>query len=148
MLSAVLAFSVSAGDGYPSVEARDYFVIDIEVDEDEGGNAIVDNNTVDKGGEIKITANPDEGNEFDYWEIEGEYEFVEGDLHSPVIVIRPKGDIKAIAHFKGAGPKKDGENTSPTTGYNMSATVAVLAVVLTVSACAVAVTGKKYFSAK
>lgn len=147
MLTAVLALSVAAED-HPSVDARDYFVIEINVDTNGGGNAIVNNNTVQKGKEIKFTANPEDGNEFDHWEIEGDYEIVEGDLNSPVIVIRPKGDIKTLAHFKNAGPKKDDEKTSPTTGYNMNAVVAVMAVVVTVSAAAVVVTGKKYYSAK
>ena len=144
MLSAVFAVAVSAEE-YPSPSARDYWVV--EVDVDGNGTATADPVQTPKGDTSKIVAKPDAGNEFTGWTFEGEFEWVEGDANSAVIVIRPLGDVKFIAHFKGEGPGKDDGKTSPTTGYAEFVTVVVVAV-LSISAAAVVVTGKKYFSAR
>ena len=147
MLTAVFAVTVAAEE-YPSPSDRDYYVI--EVTADEGGTANTDNPTVPKGDTTKITAKPGDGYEFSGWKFEGDFEWVEGDANSAVIVIRPKGDVKFTATFKGAGVKPDGGKTSPTTGIvdNANFAVVVLAVVISVSAAAVVVTGRKHFSVK
>jgi len=144
MLSAVFAVAVAAED-YPSPSERDYYVV--EVDVEGNGTATPDPVTPKKGDTSKIVAKPGADSEFTGWTFEGEFEWVEGDANSATIVIRPLSDVKFIAHFKGAG-SKDGGKTSPPTGYNTTAVVAVMAVVLTISAAAVAVCGKKYFSAR
>ncbi len=147
MLAAICVVSVSAEE-YPSPSDRDYYVI--EVDADEGGTANADTSTVTKGDTTKITAKPGDGYEFAGWEFSGDFEWVEGDANSAVIVIRPKADVKFTAKFKGAGVKPDPGKTSPTTGIvdNANFTVVVLAVVISISAAAVVVTGRKYFSVK
>ncbi|MBR3639299.1 MAG: hypothetical protein IKN50_01700, partial [Clostridia bacterium] len=102
--------------------------------------------TPQKGDTTKIVAKPGDGSEFTGWTFEGEFEWVEGDANSPVIVIRPKGDVKFVAHFKGVS--KDTNPVSPPLGYNTAAVVALVAAVLSVSVAVVVYTGKKYFSAK
>ncbi len=145
MLTAVFAVAVSAEE-YPSISDRDYYVVYVDVDGN--GTANVDPVTPKKDGDTaKLVAKPGNGAEFSGWTFEGEFEWVEGDANSLVIVIRPLGDVKFVAHFKD-GAKTDGGKTSPTTGYNTSAIIAAIAVVLTISAAVVVVNGKRYFSAK
>ncbi|MBQ4104872.1 MAG: LPXTG cell wall anchor domain-containing protein [Clostridia bacterium] len=67
---------------------------------------------VGSGDTVKLTATPTDGYKFSHWEFgTGEFEIVEGDLNSPVIVIRPTGDdnIRAYAHFV----KEDEDVTAP-----------------------------------
>lgn len=62
---------------------------------------------------VTLTATPKDGYKFSHWEfITGEFEIVEGDLNTPVIVIRPTGEdnIRAYAHFV----SEDEEVTTPT----------------------------------
>lgn len=65
--------------------------------------------------EVTVTAKANEGYKFDHWEVKfGNFDFVTGDLNTPVIVIRPTGEnnIRLEAIFV-----KDGETPSePTTG--------------------------------
>ena len=143
MLTAIFAVAVAAED-YPSPSARDYWVVDVDVDGN--GTANVETVTPPKGETTKLIAKPGDGSEFTGWTFEGEFEWVEGDANSLVIVIRPLSDVKFIAHFKGA--KSDGGKTSPTTGYNTGAIIAAIAVVVTISAAVVVVNGKRYFTAK
>ena len=145
IIAAVFAVTVAAVD-YPSPSDRDYYVV--EVDVKGNGTATGDPLTPPKGDTSKLVAKPDDGSEFTGWTFEGEFEWIEGDANSPTIVIRAKGDVKFTANFKAAGPNKDGGKTSPTTGYNTTAVIAAIAVVLTISAAVVVVNGKKYFSAK
>ena len=147
MLAAVFTVAVSAeGGDYPSPSG--YWNVVAVVKDDKGGTANADPATVPYGDTSKITAKADEGYEFVGWTFEGEFEWVEGDANSLVVVIRPKSDVKFIAEFKGEGGKKDDDHTSPGTGYNMSAAVAVMAVVLTIGAASVVVTGRRYFCGK
>ncbi len=143
MLTAVLAVAVAATE-YPSVSVRDYYVVEVTADGD--GTATAETVTPQKGDTTKLIARPGDGSEFTGWTFEGEFEWVEGGPNSPVIVIRPKGDVKFVAHFKGAS--RDTTPTSPTTGYNTAAVIAVMTAVLSVSVAVVVCTGKKYFSAK
>ena len=148
VLTAVLSVSVSAAD-YKRPADRDYNIITIIVDGDKGGTATSDPVTVPKGETSKITAKPDPGYEFSGWVIEGEYEIVEGDLNSAVIVIRPLTDVTVRAKFTGTASRDSG-STSPTTGSidNSAFVSVVVALVISFSAAAVVVTGRKYFSAK
>ena len=151
MLSAAFTVAASAfvAEGYPSPSDRDYYVVVVVVDTDKGGTASSDPTTVPKGDTAELVAKPDPGYEFSGWTFEGEFEFVEGDANSAKIVIRPKGDVKFMAHFKGAGgASKDSGKVSPTTGYNTELVIALMTVVLAVSATAVVITGRRYFSAK
>ncbi len=145
MLSAICAVAVSAVDN-PSPEPTTYYVIEVTVDGN--GTATPDPASVPQGDTTKLTANPDDGSKFIGWDIEGDYEIVEGDLNSPVLVIRPKSNLKAVDKFQPTDTKKDDGKTSPTTGYNTNAIIAVMAVVVTISAAVVVVNGKRYFSAK
>lgn len=145
MLTAVFAVAAAATDNeYPSPSDRDYFVVEVNVDGN--GTGTVDNPTPPKGDTVKLVAKPGDGAEFKGWTFEGEFEWVEGDANSLTIVIRPKEDLKFIAHFTEG--KKDSGKTSPTTGYNTASVIAAMAVVLTISAAVVVVNGKRYFSAK
>ncbi len=145
MLSAVFAVAVSAEDN-PSPEPTHYYTVTVIVNGN--GTATADPTSVEEGNTTKLVANPDAGSDFIGWTIEGDYEIVEGSLTSTVLVIRPKGDVKATANFKPTDTNKDNGQKSPTTGYNTQAVIAAMAVVLTVSAAVVVVFGKRYFSAK
>ena len=112
------------------------------------GTANGDPTTGEEGDTSKLVAKPDDGSKFIGWEITGEYEIVEGSLTSEVIVIRAKGTVKAVAKFQPTDTKKDDGPVSPTTGYTTQIVVVAMAVVLTISAAAVVVLGKRYFSAK
>ena len=145
MLSALFAVAVSAEDN-PSPEPQHYYTIEVTVEGN--GTANGDPTTGEEGETSKLVAKPDDGSKFIGWEITGEYEIVEGTLNSEVIVIRAKGTVKAVAKFQPTDTKKDDGPVSPTTGYTTQIVVAAMAVVLTISAAAVVVLGKRYFSAK
>ncbi len=145
MLSAVFAVAVSAEDN-PSPVPETYYTIEIIINGN--GTATADPASVPQGDTTKLVAKPDDGSEFTGWTIEGEYEIVEGDLNSLVLVIRPKGNIKATANFKKTDTKKDDGQKSPTTGYNTAIVIALMTAVLSISAAVVVVLGKRYFSAK
>ena len=147
MMASILVVSADAIDGdFPS-PAQNYNVSAIVVD-GIGGTVIVDPASVPQGETSTITAKPDEGYEFEGWTFEGEFEWVSGDANSLVIVIRPLTDVKGYAKFKGTGGKKDDNPDSPETGYDMSATIAVMAIVFTIGAASVVVAGRKYFCEK
>ena len=148
ILTAVFAVCVTAAD-YKSPADRDYNIITIVVDGDKGGTVTADPVTVPKGETSKIIAKPDDGYEFSGWVIEGEYEIIEGDLNSPVIVIRPLTDVKVTAKFTGTA-KRDTDTESPETGLidNTAFAGVAVALVISFSAAAVVVTGRKYFSAR
>ena len=148
-LMLVTVFSVAVAAEYPSPSDRDYYTVEVIV-EGGGGTAAADVVTVPKGDTTKIIAKPASGYEFAGWTIIGDYEFVEGDANSATIVIRPKGDVKVIAKFKGAGTAVDNRPTSPTTSAvdNTSAVIVIMAIVISFSAAAVVVAGRKHFSAK
>ena len=148
ILTAVLALPASATD-YKSPKDRDYYVVTIVVDGTTGGTVTGDPVTVPKGQTSKIVAKPDPGYEFKGWEIEGDYVIVEGDLTTATIVIRPGSDITVRAKFSGPA-QRDSGSTSPTTGVidNTAFVSVVVALVISISAAAVVVTGRKYFSAE
>lgn len=147
MLVSVFAFAVSAATSFPSPGEKDYFTVVAKVKDDKGGTAKADPATVEDGETSKITAKADAGYKFDGWTFTGEFDWIEGDANSETIVIRPKSDVVFVATFEGeGGPGKDPDQQSPVTGYDLSATLAVMAVVLVASAAVVVYTGKRYYS--
>lgn len=84
------------------------------------GTASANPGKVKKGsGDTSTLTAVEEGGTFIKWELQCEYEIVEGSLTSKVLVIRPKTDVHAIAYFKTANKdagKKDEGSTSPKTG--------------------------------
>lgn len=152
LLVSVFAVTVFADDdeGNPSPGKETRYTVTVIVDGDKGGTAYPDPGTVIEGETTTITAKPDDGYEFGGWTFEGEFEWVEGDANSPVIVIRPKGNVTFTAKFVGAGgPGRDQTPVSPTTNeISVNYTVIVMAALLSISAAAAVVAGKKYFSAR
>lgn len=60
---------------------------------------------------------------FSFWDIDGEYTLVSGDLNGIIVAIKPKSDIIAIATFEDGivhydASKMDSSHTSPQTGDN------------------------------
>ena len=84
------------------------------------GSASADPGKVKKGsGDTSTLTAVEEGGTFVKWELQCEYDIVEGSLTSKVLVIRPKTDVHAVAYFKEANKdagKKDEGSTSPKTG--------------------------------
>ena len=96
----------------------DYYTITTEAVG--AGSAAANPGRVRKGsrGTSTLTAT-EEGGTFVKWELQCDYEIVEGSLTSKVLVIRPLTDVHAIAYFKEANKdagKKDEGSTSPKTG--------------------------------
>ena len=98
MVFAVSAISFGAA---PSPDADKYYTIN--VDSEGNGTGHVDRNKIkiDSTGEyFTLTADPDkDGGYFTKWILDGDYEIISGDLYSPVLVIRPKSDLKATASY-------------------------------------------------
>ena len=93
-----LAISAAAND---SPRAKEYY--NITVDSEGSGTGSADKNKVEKDAEgdegiVTLTATEADGF-FTLWIIDGDFEIVSGDLSSPVLQIRPKSDINAIASF-------------------------------------------------
>lgn len=142
MLSMVV--TVFAADAeFISPGADDFYNVVAKVKDDKGGSASTDKPTVPVGEVATLTAKEDDGFEFIGWTFTGEFDWVEGDANSKVIVIRPKSDVVFIAAFEGEGPDKDTDKESPVTGYMGGAVVMVLA--LSMGIAAAVYTGKKYF---
>lgn len=144
--------SVSADVSPTAPPAKDEIIIDaIPVPGEAGGTTPDINNPgkveVNSGEVVTLTATAKPGFIFSHWEFKfGEFEIIEGDLTTPVIVIRPTGssNIRAEAHFVKEGeditapsskpvPTLPQENTSPITGVNgtdttVANTVAVVAI--------------------
>ena len=148
MCASVLALVASADNDSPNGD--DNYTVDVS--SNQGGSATSTATVVSKNGVTTITAINETGYEFTSWTITGEFEWVKGDINSPVIEIRPLGDVTFVANFKKIsseeGGKKDDGKKSPATGYDMAPVIVVMTVVLSVSAAAVAVTGKRYFTGK
>ena len=149
MVFSILAVTVFADGEYDSPSKPDQNPVEVDISDDKGGTVIADPVTVVIGENTTLTAKIADGYVFTGWTIVGNFEWVQGDPNSLTIVIRPLGPIKAIANVKGAGGSgKDDGKKSPATGYNTEAVIVALASVLTVSAAAVAFTGKRYFCEK
>lgn len=107
---------------------EDYFTITAEAVG--AGSASANPGKVQKGtdGTSTLTAT-EEGGTFVKWELQCDYDIVEGSLTSKVLVIRPKTDVHAIAYFKEANKdagKKDEGSTSPKTGDMSMVFIAVM----------------------
>lgn len=120
-----MVVSVAAED---SPQPKEVYSISVSYSPADGslGEAGSDKNQViiDSSGEdglVTLTAVVKEG-KFEKWDIQGEYEIVEGSLTSPKLVIKPLSDIKAVAIFSGSGssstPSSEStpSGTSPKTG--------------------------------
>ncbi len=98
---------------------------------------------VGSGEVVTLTATPNDGYKFSHWEfVLGQFEWVEGDLTSPVIVIRPTGssDVRAEAYFVKEGedittpsskptPTLPTDDKSPITGTDNTTAVTTSAIV-------------------
>ncbi len=129
----------------PSFAADSYVggdIADVTVKVEGNGTA-----TKDKAEKIfTLTATPAEGEEFTGWELSGtkdvDYKMVEGALTDKVIKIEAINDVTATAVFtanKGSVGDSDGSDTSPESGYNVTA----LLVFAVVSAFGLALSVKK-----
>lgn len=137
---------VFADDGeFVSPGADDFYNVVAKVKDDKGGSATTDKPTVLVGETATLTAKEDEGFKFIGWTFTGEFEWVEGDANSKVIVIRPKSDVVFVAAFEGKGPDKDPSQDSPETGYSFAPVAIVMASLLALGTAAAVYTGKKYF---
>ncbi len=90
----------------------------------DGGSISISTGVVEVGKEVTLTVNPNDGNSFTKWIIDGDYVIVSGSLTSGTITIIPKGDLDINAEFKTDSGKvikpvsgdKDKSTTSPKTG--------------------------------
>ena len=90
------------------------------------GTASVDKPRIAKDQGIVVTLTATETNgTFVEWDLQCDYNIVEGDLKSKVLKIEPLTDIHAIAYFKGASKPgdKDEDKTSPKTGDPLFAVI-------------------------
>ncbi len=149
ILASLMMFSVMAtvfaADEFLSPGAKDFYNVVANVKDDKGGTATAEKPQVPVGETVTITAKEDDGFEFIGWTFTGEFEWVEGDANSKVIVVRPLSDVVFTAAFEGEGPDKDTDKDSPVTGYRDTLATTVMATVLTLGFAAVVYTGKKYF---
>lgn len=136
--------TVFAAEEYPSPDGKDFYNVVTKVKDDKGGSAVTDKPTVPVGDTATLTAKEDDGFEFIGWTFTGEFEWVEGDANSKVIVIRPKSDVVFTAAFSGEGADKDTDKESPETSSVDMTAVAVWAVVVTLGVAATLYTGKRY----
>lgn len=130
-LTLVFAMAVSVG-AKVSPTPKEFF--DVTVRTEGSGDADADPYKVEKNedGSSTLTATEKNG-KFQRWEIEGEYEILEGSLTSKVIRIRPLSDIVATAIFT-EGSKGDSnpntDSTSPKTGDMLFYALGMLTVAL------------------
>lgn len=110
-----LTATVAAKD---SPVAKDYYSISVGYSPADGslGTASADKSSVmiieNEDGTVTLTAVTKGDGVFEQWTIDGEYEIVSGSLTDPVIVIRPKSDINAVAQFKTSGSSTPDSSSS------------------------------------
>ena len=166
MLCAVA--SVAAEVSPDPSDPDNYIVIDAIAVPNEGGNTTPDINNpgkvqIESGEVVTLTATPAKGYKFSHWEFTfGEFEWVEGSITTPTIVIRPTGgtNVRAEAHFVKIGedistpaskpiPTLPGDATSPITGTGNTSSLVSTAIISTsviLMAVAAAVVLKKKFN--
>lgn len=111
-----------------SPTAKSYYSISVGL---EGrGYAEIDKISVETGSNEPITLIAKIGDyPFMHWNIEGEYDILEGSTYSTTFIIIPKSDIKATAVFKGEGYAFINEDkTSPKTGQDTNTLYIILAI--------------------
>lgn len=92
--------------------------------------------TKDKADKVfTLTATPAAGEEFTGWKLSGtkdtDYKIVDGALTDKIIKIEAINDVTATAVFtanKGSAGDSDGSDTSPESGYNVTALLAMAVV--------------------
>lgn len=112
---------------------RDFLNITTEAIAPTDGTAETDKPRIPKGeGEIVTLTATETNGTFVEWELQCEYNIVEGDLKSKVLKIEPLTDIHAIAYFKGASKPgdKDSSDTSPKTGDPLFAVIPFMALAM------------------
>lgn len=137
MLSALCVSAFADTDPIISPTAPKEFIV--EFDDYGTGKVTVTTDDVPEGDTVRYEADPDSPYEFIGFEIEGDYEIVEGSLTGPYIVIRPLSDLVVIAKYDTVpvttNPADTGNN-GPQTGFSpLWITVAFAALI----ACAIAV---------
>ena len=91
------------------------------VDYGNGIPPIITNEIIPEGEVVRIESNPNSPYEFEGFEIQGEYEIVEGSLTGPYIVIRPLSDLVINEKYKGVIDTTSPSDTSPSgppTGFS------------------------------
>ncbi|MBQ7045763.1 MAG: hypothetical protein IJN65_04645 [Clostridia bacterium] len=145
-LSAILlVFTLLFALAVPSFAANSFVADDIaEVTVKVEGNGTATKDKEDKV--FTLTATPAGNEEFKGWTITGkenvDYIIVEGSVNDKVVKIKIANDVTATAVFtanQGSAGDSDGGDTSPESGYNVAALIALTVV----SAFGVALTVKK-----
>lgn len=98
VLMMVVALTVTAASAKESPIPKDYYRI--EVGSEGKGTATKSTDRIKMGSDDDVTFNAYEaGGFFTKWIVDGKYDVISGDEYDPVFVIRPRSDVKAIAHF-------------------------------------------------
>lgn len=109
------------------------------VDYGQGEPPAISNDVIPDGETGRYEADPNSPYEFTGFEIQGEYELIEGSLTGPYIVVRPLSDLVIIARYQDVPVTTTPSDTSPhgpQTGFSpLWITIAFVALVV----CAVAV---------
>lgn len=143
VLALVMIFALTATVAAEiSPTPKEHYNIVVEYDPSDGslGTADSDKKTVEvdavgEDGEVKLTAVEKGNGEFVKWTIEGDYEIISGSLTDPVLVIKPKSDIHAIAYFTqpGSTPDSPSKPSNPDEGTSSPKTGDPLWIVLGLS---------------
>ncbi len=95
---------------------------DIIINNSVGGTGSYTSEIIEGKKYITLTADTKDGFVFTHWEIDGEYEIVEGSLKDEEIVIILKGDCEATPNYEGVKeqPTQNNGDKSPQTGDSSS----------------------------
>ncbi len=115
MVALVLSLTVVSVAALPSPTAVEYYYFTAYAVPEELGDATVDVDRVLVGSDdlVTFTATEENGGKFIKWELHCEYDIIEGDMTTPVLVVRPKSDIEAVAFFE-ATPEEPTKGTEAT----------------------------------
>gem|GEM_PF-1991811 len=98
VLMMVVALTVTAASAKESPIPKDYYRI--EVGSEGKGTATKSTDRIKMGSDDNVTFNAYEaGGFFTKWIVDGKYDVISGGEYDPVFVIRPRSDVKAVAHF-------------------------------------------------
>lgn len=123
-LALVMIFALTATfAAKDSPVGKDFYSISVSYSPADGslGTASGDKSSVkvsdpDEDGNVTLTAVTKDKGIFSKWTIEGDYELVSGSLTDPVIVIKPKSDISAVATFEKPGATPDSSSSKQSSG--------------------------------